>query len=97
MTSVTFAVNPELKSEIDKFLWINWSGLVRKRLQEREMQAELLLRKLESKEEQEFIKWSVDLGRRAKKESFKKLLSEVSPEIRERLLKRHSKKGKSLG
>ena len=38
------------------------------------------------RQEQELIRWSVELGRRAKKGRFKKLLSELSPERREELL-----------
>lgn len=90
MASITFAADPELKSKMQKFLWVNWSELVREKLLEREKKAELLLKKLHSKEEQELIKWSVELGRRAKKGRFKKLLSEISPKTRERLLKKLS-------
>ena len=86
MASITFAVDPELKSEMSKFSWINWSKLVREKLSEREAKAEMLLKKLHSKEEQEFIKWSVELGRKAKKGSFKRLLSELSPKRRKELL-----------
>ena len=96
MASITFAADPELKSEMGNFLWVNWSELVREKLFEREEKAEMLLKKLHSKEEQEFIKWSVELGRKAKKGRFKRLLSEVPPEIRGRLLKTLSKKGESL-
>ena len=88
MASITFASNPELKSEISKFPWVNWSELAREDLVRRKKVGEMLLKKLHSKEEQEFIKWSVELGRKAKKGRFKRLLSEVSPETREKLLKK---------
>ena len=88
MASITFALNPELKSEISKFPWVNWSELAREDLVRRKKIGEMLLKKLHSKEEQEFIKWSVELGRKAKKGRFKRLLSEVSPETREKLLKK---------
>ena len=87
MASITFALDSKLKSEMSKFLWVNWSMLVREKLIEREKQKELLLKKLNSKEEQELIRWSVELGKKAKKGRFKKLFAEVSPEIREKLLK----------
>ena len=86
MVSVTFAINPELKAEISKFDWVNWSALAREELSRRQKIGSLLLKKLNSKEEQELIRWSVELGRRAKKDSFKRLLSKVSPKIREELL-----------
>ena len=83
MASVTFAVDSELKSEMSKFSWINWSKLIREGLSERESKAKMLLEKLHSKEEQEFIKWSVELGRKAKKETLElqaKELNETSPD-----------------
>lgn len=46
-----------------------------------------LKERLESKEEKELTEWSVKLGRKAKKGRFKRLLDEVSPDIRERLVK----------
>src|SRR3989338_6846615 len=94
MAGITFAVAEELKSEISKFPWVNWSEVARETLLKKE-ELEELRNKLESKEEQEFIKWSVELGRKAKKESFNKLLSEVSPSIRKKLLNISSSKKSS--
>jgi len=88
MASVTFALGSELKSEISNFAWVNWSEMAREELIKRKKLGELLLKKLHSKEEQDLIKWSVELGRKAKKGRFKTLLSEVSPEIRAKLLKK---------
>lgn len=88
MASITFAVDDKFKSELSKFIWINLSELVRQELLRRQE----LLKKFNSKEEQELIKWSVELGRRAKKGRFKELLKEVSPEIREQLLSKLSPK-----
>ena len=47
---------------------------------------EALRRKLDSKEERELTKWSVELGRKVKKEAFKSLLAKLSPDIREKLM-----------
>lgn len=60
----------------------NWSEVALNAIKLR-----LLRRKLESEEEQELTKWSVELGRKAKKGRFKRLLSELSPEKRGELLK----------
>ena len=87
MASVTFALDPKLKSEMSKFPWVNWSELAREELIRRERIGKLLLERLNSPEEQELIKWSVELGRKAKKGSFKRLLSEVSTKRREEILK----------
>src|SRR3989338_5539450 len=87
MGSVTFAADEELKAGMARFPWVNWSEVGREELSKREKMAEALLKKLNSPEEQELVKWSVELGRKAKKGRFRKLLSEVSPETREKLLR----------
>lgn len=96
MASLTFAVDDGFNKKLSNFRWINLSELVRERLIERKKQAELLLMRLESKEEKELIRWSVDLGRRAKKGRFEQLLNEVSPETKEKLLKKLSAKREKL-
>jgi hypothetical protein len=90
MTSITFAVDEEFKPRLSKFSWINLSELVKLTLLLRIKKFEELKKRLESPEEQEIIRWSVELGRKAKKDSFKRLLSEISPEVRGRLLKKLS-------
>jgi len=49
-------------------------------------EVEALRERLESKEEKELTKWSVELGRKVKKEAFKSLLAKLSPDIREKLM-----------
>ena len=92
MASITFAVDEKLKSDMSKFSWVNWSKLIKTLLTERRKQAKKLLKRLNSPEEQELIKWSVELGRKAKKGRFKNLLKEISPETRKRLLNSMSPK-----
>ena len=79
MPGVTFALPEDTKLKMKELSWVNWSELVRRAflLQLRE--------RVNSKEEQEFIKWSVELGRKAKKGRFKRLLAELSPEKRKEL------------
>lgn len=86
MVSVTFTIDNELKEKLKKFPWVNWSKLVAQEAIRRQ-QLEKLKSKLASKEEQEFIDWSVKLGRKAKKETLRKLLLELSPSEREELLR----------
>ena len=86
MPNITLSIPSELKLKMDKLPEINWSEITRECLFEKVRKMELL-KKLESAEEKELIKWSVELGRKAKKDSFKRLLSEVSPKLREELLK----------
>ena len=85
MASVTFAIGDELKSKLGKFPWVNWSEVARENLLFKD-KLEQIRGKLNTKEEQELIKWSVELGRKAKKGSFKRLLAELSPGSREELL-----------
>ena len=87
MASLTFAIPDKVKSDMKELSWVNWSELAREEILKREDLLKLLKR-LKSKEEQEVIKWSVELGIKAKKDSYKRLLSEVSPEIRRELLKK---------
>lgn len=86
MGSVTFAIDKELKAKTERFPWVNWSEAAREDLFERERMSNILLKQLNSKQEQELIRWSVELGREAKKGRFERLLREVSPEIRKQLL-----------
>lgn len=86
MASITFAVDDEFNKEINKFLWLNLSELVKQELSIRQQ----LIEKLNSEEEQELTRWSVELGRKVKKDSFKRLLSELPEKRREELLKHMS-------
>lgn len=82
MASITFALDENLKEEITKFSWLNLSELVKKEL----LRRQLLINRLKSKEEQELIRWSVELGRKARKGRFNRLLNELSPQKRDELL-----------
>ena|SRR3989338_4182080 len=89
MPNITLSITDDLKEELDSMPEINWSEVTRKFLSDKVKRLEFLKKlekQLESKGEQELIKWSVELGRKAKKGSFKRLLSELSPERREELL-----------
>ena len=85
MASVTFAIPDEVKQDMKKLSWVNWSEIDKIDLLKK-MKLKELSKRLESKEEQELIKWSVELGRKSKKGRFKRLLSEISPEKRKELL-----------
>ena len=89
MGTITLSVPDELKEKMSKTDWINWSSVAREAFVKRMKQLELLER-LESKEEKELAKWSVELGRKAKKESFKRLVKELSPEMGAKLLSKLS-------
>ncbi|MBI2106263.1 hypothetical protein HYT56_05525 [Candidatus Woesearchaeota archaeon] len=86
MVSITIQMDDKLRSEIDNFSWVNWSELAREEISRKEVILDLI-DKLNSKEEQELIKWSVELGKKAKSGRFKQLLSELSAKEREELLK----------
>lgn len=82
MATITFAINENLEKEIAKFSWLNLSEIVRLEL----LRRQALLNKFNSREEQELIRWSVELGRKAKKGRFDRLLSQLPPQKREELL-----------
>ena len=93
MPNITLSVSEDLKKEMESLPEINWSEVTRGFLSEK-VKRLVFLKKLEAqlefKEEQELTKWSVELGRKAKKGRFKRLLAELSPERREELLSKLS-------
>ena len=70
----------ELEKEMEKFKE-NWPEVALEAIKLR-----LLRRKLESKEEKESTKWSIELGRKINKGAFNRLLSALSPKEREKLI-----------
>ena len=90
---ISLRINRELKERMNSFNEVNWSAVIRNLIEKRVEELskiEKMRKQLETKEEQELIKWSVELGRKAKENSFKKLLSQLSKEKREELLTRLS-------
>jgi|TARA_Y100000034_G_scaffold43783_1_gene53574 Mg/Co/Ni transporter MgtE len=69
--------NPEKSKELQEFL-------------KRELLRDFLLKKFNSEEEQDLTEWSIELGRKVKKERFKDIIKEVSPEVKEKLISKLS-------
>ena len=89
MASITLSVPEEVRGLMKRFHEINWSGFVRKSIEEKARQLvwkQEMLRKL--KGEDSFIDWSVSLGIRAKQGRLRKLLSRLPAREREQLLKK---------
>ena len=89
MPNITLSISEDLKKKMDTLPEINWSEVTREFLSDKVKRLAFLKeleKRLESKEEKELTKWSVGLGRKAKKGRFKRLLAELSPERREELL-----------
>ena len=79
MVSVTVSVPKDVREKMLEFPEVNWSALVRKSIikeVDRLKLREEMLSELEG--EKEFIDWSVELGRKAKKGRLKRLLHEVN-------------------
>ncbi len=77
MVSITISVPEEIRKLMKQFPEVNWSGLVRQCISEKAKRLKLreeLLGNLEK--EKELIDWSVELGRKAKKQRLKKLENE---------------------
>jgi len=94
---ISLRINSELKERMNSFNEVNWSAVIRNLIEKRVEELskiEKMRKQLETKEEQELIKWSVELGRKAKENSFKKLLSQLSKEKREELLSRLSQENR---
>ncbi len=79
MAELKVRIPDELEKEMGE-LPENWSEVALEAIKLR-----VLRNKLESKEEKELTKWSVELGRKAKKSAFNRLVSELSPEKKRRL------------
>ncbi len=65
MVSITLSVPPETKKRMEMFPEINWSGLVRKTIEEKTEELEWkrkMLKKLD--EEKSFEEWTVRMGRK---------------------------------
>tara|TARA_Y100000034_G_C6619195_1_gene269919 strand:- start:228 stop:500 length:273 start_codon:yes stop_codon:yes gene_type:complete len=87
MVSITVSVPESTREIMKKFPEVNWSGLVRGTIEEkakRLLWKQKMLAQLNSKEEQDFIEWGVDLGRKAKNDSFKRVLSNLSKKEKEK-------------
>ena len=86
MVSITLSVSEEIRKKMKEHDEVNWSGLVRKTIEKKIEQLswkEKMLKQLD--EEKEFTNWTVELGRKAKKGRFEKLLIQLSPQEREEL------------
>ena len=60
MASLTFAVDKQLKSDIEHFSWVNWSEVAREKLNKKEIFEEFIKTGAVSDENQEFcdeINW----------------------------------------
>ena len=68
MVSITVSVPEETRKLMKRFPEVNWSGLLRKSIIEKAEKLALIEEILGNlKKEQDFIDWSVELGKRAKK------------------------------
>lgn len=80
MAELKIEIPDELEKEMQE-LPENWPEVLLETIK-----LKVLRKKVESKEEKELTKWAVELGRKAKKGRFKRLLAELSPKKREELL-----------
>lgn len=74
MASVTLAMPDDVSSEMERFAWVNWSGLAQEVIEKKLKVAELLL-KADSMEEKEFADWAAKLVKEGRKGRFKALKS----------------------
>jgi len=77
MVSITLSVPAETKELMNRFSEINWSGLVRKSIEQKARQLawkEEMLKKL--KQDKEFEDWAVEMGRKVNEGVAKRLKKE---------------------
>jgi len=79
MASITLSVPEEVRKVMKKFPEVNWCALVRKAIIEEIGRRELKGELFSSPEgERDFVNWSVEIGRRAKKGRLKRVSGGVS-------------------
>jgi len=74
MVSITLSVPEEVKHKMERFPEINWSGLIRKTIEEKTKELcwrEEMQKKF--KEEESLTEWSVKLQRKAREKRFEEL------------------------
>lgn len=77
MVSITLSVPEEVKHKMDRFSEINWSGFVRKSIEQKTSELswkEKMLKKL--KQDKEFEDWCIEMGRKVNKGIAKRLKKE---------------------
>ncbi len=76
MVSITLSVPEEIRKLMKKFPEINWSAVIRKVIEEKAKKLALreeLLAKFKEEKESGFTDWTIELGRKVKKDSADKL------------------------
>ncbi len=74
MPSVTLAIPDDVKSEMERFSWVNWSKLAQEILEKKLKTAELL-KHAESLDEKEFARWAAEVVKKGRKGRFEELKS----------------------
>ena len=77
MVSITLSVPPEIKQKMQQFPEMNWSGFVRKAIEEKTSELswkEEMHKKL--KQDDEFEQWCVEMGRKVNQGIAKRLKDE---------------------
>ncbi len=68
MVSITLSIPEDIKHQMEKYSEINWSGFIRKCIEEKANQLsweERMLKKLE--QDKDFEQWCVEMGRKLNK------------------------------
>lgn len=86
---ISLRINKELKDKMNSHDEVNWSAVIRNLIEKKVKELskiEEIKKQLETKEEQAFTKWSIELGRKSKKGRFDRLLNSLSSQEKEQLL-----------
>ena len=79
MVSVTLSVSKEIRELMNKFSEINWSAFIRKSIEEKTRKLSLkekLLITLNEEKNSGFTDWTIQMGKKVKEDSAKKLKKE---------------------
>lgn len=73
MANITLSIPDEIKKRMEKYPEINWSGLIKKTIEEKVQKLtwkEEMLKKLQK--EEKYDEWATEFGRKIKKNAYQK-------------------------
>ncbi|MEK6825550.1 MAG: hypothetical protein AABY00_02065 [Nanoarchaeota archaeon] len=94
MATVTLSIPDDIREKMKQFPEINWSGLVRKTIEEQVKQLvwkQEILKKLKEEDESGFTQWTIEMGRKAKQGRFERELAKLSQQERAEIKKETKK------
>jgi negative regulator of sigma E activity len=81
MVSITLSVPDETRELMNRFSEINWSGFIRKSIEEKAKELswkEEMLKQINEEKSSGFTDWTIELGKKANSAAFEKVVSKLT-------------------